>query len=39
LDIKVVRKSKDYIIGVAENDATITSRRHVNLPGIPIRLP
>ena len=39
LDIKVTKKSKDHIIWVAENDATITSRRHVNLPWIPIRLP
>ena len=39
LDIKVIKKSKDHIIWVAENDATITSRRHVNLPWIPIRLP
>ena len=39
LDIKVIKKSKDYIIWTAENDATITSRRHVNLPWIPIKLP
>lgn len=39
LDIKVTKKSKDHMIWVAENDATITSRRHVNLPWIPIRLP
>lgn len=39
LDIKIIKKSKDYIIWAAENDATITSRRHVNLPWIPIRLP
>lgn len=39
LDIKIAKKSRDYLIWIAENDATITSRRHVNLPGIPIRLP
>lgn len=38
LDIKIIKKSKDYIIWVAENDATITSRRHVNLPWTPIKL-
>ena len=39
LDIKVIKKSKDYLIWIAENDATIKSRRHVNLPWIPIKLP
>lgn len=39
LDIKIVKKTKDYIVWTAENDATITSKRHVNLPWIPIRLP
>ena len=39
LDIIVTKKWKDYLIGTAENDAEITSRRHVNLPWIPIRLP
>ena len=39
LDIKVVKKWRDYLVWVAENEATITSKRHVNLPWIPIRLP
>ena len=39
LDIIVTKKWKDYLIGTAENDAEITSKRHVNLPWIPIRLP
>lgn len=39
LDIRIIKKASNYIIWVAENDATITSRRHVNLPWIPIRLP
>lgn len=39
LDIRITKKATNYVIWVAENDATITSRRHVNLPGIPIRLP
>lgn len=39
LDIIVTKKWKDYLIGTAENDAEITSKRHVNLPWVPIRLP
>lgn len=39
LDIIVTKKGKDYLIGTAENDAEITSKRHVNLPWVPIRLP
>jgi len=39
LDIKVVKKWRDYILWTAENDAEITSKRHVNLPWIPIKLP
>ena len=39
LDIIVTKKWKDYLIGTAENEAEITSKRHVNLPWVPIRLP
>ncbi len=39
LDIKVTKIWKDHIIWVAENDAVITSKRHVNLPWISIKLP
>lgn len=39
LDIRVTKKWKDHIIWVAENEAEITSKRHVNLPWIPIKLP
>lgn len=39
LDIVVSEVKKDCLIGVAENEATITSKRHVNLPWVPIRLP
>lgn len=39
LDIKVTKIWRDHIIWVAENDAVITSKRHVNLPWIPIKLP
>ena len=39
LDIRITKKWKDYLIWVAENEAEITSKRHVNLPGIPIKLP
>lgn len=39
LDIKITKKWKDYIVWTAENDAVITSKRHVNLPWLPIKLP
>lgn len=39
LDIIVTKKWKDYLIWTAENDAEITSQRHVNLPWVTIRLP
>jgi pyruvate kinase len=39
LDIIVTKKWKNYLIWTAENDAEITSKRHVNLPWVPIRLP
>lgn len=38
-DVEVVEKSKDYIGVVALNSCLIGSRRHVNLPGVKLRLP
>ncbi len=37
--VKVLSKWKGYVEVEAMNDATIGSRRHVNLPGVKIRLP
>lgn len=37
--VRVLAKGKDFVEVQAENDATIGSRRHVNLPGVRIRLP
>lgn len=36
---KVIEKNSDHIVVEALNDATIGSRRHVNLPWVRIRLP
>lgn len=38
-DVKVVRKTKNYIYVKALNSATVTSQRHVNLPRKKLRLP
>jgi pyruvate kinase len=37
--VRVLSKGDHYVEVEAENDATIGSRRHVNLPGVRIRLP
>ncbi|MBP9812295.1 pyruvate kinase [Candidatus Gracilibacteria bacterium] len=37
--VVVVKNSSEYLEVRAENDALIGSRRHVNLPGIKIRMP
>ncbi|MFA5917437.1 MAG: pyruvate kinase [Candidatus Gracilibacteria bacterium] len=39
LNTKVVSKSKDYVEVEAENGALIGSRRHINLPGVRLKLP
>lgn len=39
LSTKVVFKWKDYIEVIAENQAEIWSRRHINLPGLKLKLP
>ena len=38
-NVEVIQKTPDYLIVVAKNSCLIGSRRHVNLPGIKIRLP
>lgn len=38
-DVRVIEKKHDYILVEAKNAATVTSKRHVNLPGVRIRLP
>lgn len=38
-DVEVIENHADYVTVRALNDATIGSRRHVNLPGIKLRLP
>ncbi len=37
--VRVRAKWENFVEVIAENDATIGSRRHVNLPGVCIRLP
>ncbi|NDK19644.1 pyruvate kinase [Candidatus Gracilibacteria bacterium] len=38
-DVEVVEKTSDYIRVIALNSCLIGSRRHVNLPGVKLRLP
>lgn len=38
-DVEVIEKTSDYINVVALNSCLIGSRRHVNLPGVKLRLP
>lgn len=37
--VSVVEKQKDALLVKAKNDATIWSKRHINLPGVKISLP
>ncbi|MDA9129233.1 pyruvate kinase [Candidatus Gracilibacteria bacterium] len=37
--IKVISLENDYVKVEAQNDATIGSRRHVNLPGVRLKMP
>ena len=37
--VEVRKREKNFLEVVAQNDATIGNRRHVNLPGIRLRLP
>ncbi len=39
LSVRVMEKSSKYIVVEAKNDCIIGSRRHVNLPGVRLRLP
>lgn len=39
LSVKVLEKHTDYVLVEAMNSATIGSRRHVNLPGVRLRMP
>lgn len=39
LKVKVIEVSKTYAVVEALNDHTIGSRRHVNLPGVCLKLP
>jgi len=39
LSVKVIEKNKDHVVVKALNDATIWSRRHINLPWVSLRLP
>jgi pyruvate kinase len=39
LELKVVEKKEDSLICVVENDATLGSRKSVNVPGVRINLP
>lgn len=38
-EVRVIEKNKDHLIVKALNTATITSKRHVNLPWLEIKLP
>lgn len=37
--VKVLEKNKDFILVEALNDFIVGSRRHINLPGVHVRLP
>ena len=39
LELKVIDKNEDYLVCVVENDATLGSRKSVNVPGVRINLP
>jgi pyruvate kinase len=39
LKVKVIEKKKNYILVESYNDYLIGSRRHINLPGVKLRLP
>lgn len=38
-NVEVIEKTSDYLLVVAKNSCLIGSRRHMNLPGVKIRLP
>lgn len=39
LDLRVIEKHEDYLVCEVENDATLGSRKSVNVPGVRINLP
>ncbi|MDR0573194.1 MAG: pyruvate kinase [Tannerella sp.] len=39
LDLKVIEKTEDYLVCEVLNDATLDSRKSVNVPGVRINLP
>jgi pyruvate kinase len=39
IDVKVVSKTGDYLVCVAQNDGVLGSRKSVNVPGVRINLP
>lgn len=39
IDVKVVSKTDDYLVCVAQNDGVLGSRKSVNVPGVRINLP
>lgn len=38
-NVEVVKKTQEYVLVLAKNSCLIGSRRHVNLPGVRLRLP
>lgn len=38
-NVEVIKKTLDYVLVLAKNSCLIGSRRHVNLPGVRLRLP
>ena len=38
-NVEVIEKTPDYVLVLAKNSCLIGSRRHVNLPGVRLRLP
>lgn len=39
MELRVVEKHDDYLLCEVENDATLTSRKSINVPGVRINLP
>ena len=39
LELKVIEKKEDFLVCEVENDATLGSRKSVNVPGVRINLP
>jgi pyruvate kinase len=39
MSVKVEKVHKDYLLVISEDDCEIGSRRHMNFPGISLKLP